>query len=268
MSVFYIDVSHLFWIVVILCGLSVGSFLNVIIFRFNPSEELSMANFIKWSFKSSHCMHCNNKILKRDNIPILSWILLNGKCRYCYYRISIIYPLTEFITMLVFSYFYMLYEYNMISLMAFFFYTSLACTLYCSSIIDYHHKIIPDVSVFYIFVSGAFFSFVADYDLFFFLKSLMAVVIMFCILTLSLLIVKIFLKTNMPIGGGDLKLFMSLAIWLGWENIGLLLLLSSFFGLIHFVFLNKKAYSVPISFGPSISMSAMVIIIFTKIGIN
>ena len=75
-------------------GLTWGSFLNVLIFRYNPNQKF---DFLKIIFGRSRCPYCKKKLLKRDLIPILSFLLLKGKCRFCQRRISFIYPSVEFI---------------------------------------------------------------------------------------------------------------------------------------------------------------------------
>ncbi|MCA1765623.1 MAG: prepilin peptidase, partial [Desulfobulbaceae bacterium] len=72
----------------ILLGAIVGSFLNVVIFRL-PEKEASIV------FPSSHCPGCRTKLHWYDNIPIVSFILLRGRCRYCRMAISRQYPLVE-----------------------------------------------------------------------------------------------------------------------------------------------------------------------------
>ena len=72
---------------VLIIGLCIGSFLNVCIFRIPREESIS--------FPPSHCMTCGYKLKYRDNIPVISYILLKGKCRNCGEKISIQYPLIE-----------------------------------------------------------------------------------------------------------------------------------------------------------------------------
>ena len=76
----------------LLLGLSLGSFANVLIARI-PSGESIMGR--------SHCTNCHEKIATRDLIPVLSWIVLNRKCRNCNSKISAMYPIVEFITALL-----------------------------------------------------------------------------------------------------------------------------------------------------------------------
>ena len=71
----------------LIIGLCIGSFLNVCIFRIPREESIS--------FPPSHCMTCGYKLKYRDNIPVLSYIFLRGKCRNCGEKISIQYPLIE-----------------------------------------------------------------------------------------------------------------------------------------------------------------------------
>ncbi len=85
---------HYVWGFVIAIGLVVGSFLNVVGLRFLANESIV--------FPASKCPNCNTKLKWYDNIPVLAYILLLGKCRYCKKPISIQYPLVELITAIVF----------------------------------------------------------------------------------------------------------------------------------------------------------------------
>ncbi|MFC1539739.1 prepilin peptidase, partial [Candidatus Latescibacterota bacterium] len=85
------DIEFIFSLLVILFfGLSLGSFLNVVIYRLPRNESIL--------FPPSHCPVCNKPIRYIDNIPVLSYILLGGKCRSCSAKISLKYPAIEFIT--------------------------------------------------------------------------------------------------------------------------------------------------------------------------
>ena len=90
-----IDTYHylLFWICVI--GLCLGSFFNVVILRTLSNESIV--------FPPSKCPKCGNKLLFWHNIPVLSYILLRGKCYFCKEKISIQYPIVELLTMLLFG---------------------------------------------------------------------------------------------------------------------------------------------------------------------
>lgn len=74
-------------IIIFIYGLLIGSFLNVCIYRIPRRESIS--------YPPSHCTNCSNKIKPYDLIPVISYIFLRGKCRYCKEKISIIYPIIE-----------------------------------------------------------------------------------------------------------------------------------------------------------------------------
>ena len=82
------------YVLLTLMGLAIGSFLNVVIHRVPRNESLVRPR--------SHCPNCDVEIGNRDNIPLLSWILLRGRCRHCRARISARYPLVELATALLF----------------------------------------------------------------------------------------------------------------------------------------------------------------------
>jgi leader peptidase (prepilin peptidase) / N-methyltransferase len=78
----------------IVLGASIGSFLNVVIYRLPAGLSLL--------FPPSRCPHCLKALSPRDNIPILGWFLIKGKCRYCHSPVSWRYPLVELITAFLF----------------------------------------------------------------------------------------------------------------------------------------------------------------------
>src|SRR3989344_4234135 len=80
-------------------GAIIGSFLNVIILRYNTG--LSQKNSIGFSGRS-HCFSCGKNIKWYDLVPVLSFLFLKGRCRHCKSKISIQYPLVEFITGILF----------------------------------------------------------------------------------------------------------------------------------------------------------------------
>ncbi len=75
-------------------GITIGSFLNVVIYRIPKDESIA--------FPSSHCQSCNTSLKWYHNVPILSWLFLGGKCAFCKEPISKQYPIVEFITGLIF----------------------------------------------------------------------------------------------------------------------------------------------------------------------
>src|SRR5687768_211137 len=93
---------HLIYIIfVFLLGACVGSFLNVVVWRLPRGESLSKP--------PSHCPKCGKTLKWYDNVPILGWIKLGGKCRFCRAPISVRYPIVEAVTALLFVFYYVMY---------------------------------------------------------------------------------------------------------------------------------------------------------------
>ncbi|MCD6173954.1 MAG: prepilin peptidase [Sulfurimonas sp.] len=115
-----------------LLGLLLGSFLNVVILRIPKDESIV--------FGGSHCTTCGNSLKPWHNIPLISWIILRGKCSFCKTHISVQYPIIEFLSALIF--FLLAIKYG-ISLPIFFVGISFL-TLLALSMIDFKYKMIPD----------------------------------------------------------------------------------------------------------------------------
>ncbi len=121
-----------FAIVLFIMGASIGSFFNVCIYRI-PNKE-SVVN------PPSHCYRCNNRLKPLDLVPILSWTLLRGKCKYCGQKISPRYALVELLTGILFVLVYNVYGLKIITL----YYLLLVSLLVIITFIDLDHYIIPD----------------------------------------------------------------------------------------------------------------------------
>jgi len=119
-------------IVSILFGAIVGSFLNVCIHRLPKSESIVKPG--------SHCPKCKTQIRFYDNIPMISYFLLRGRCRYCKGSISIQYPLVEGITALCSLFLFIKFGPSLNYL----FYFSFISALIVITVIDLFHQIIPD----------------------------------------------------------------------------------------------------------------------------
>ncbi len=133
-----------------LFGLVVGSFLNVCIYRLPREESLV--------YPPSHCPKCYQPIRPEDNIPVLSWLLLRGRCRSCGLRISLVYPAVELFTALLFLVYYLRFAQlylvalseppstgGLIYYAAFFFVNAgFISALFVATVIDFRYLIIPD----------------------------------------------------------------------------------------------------------------------------
>jgi leader peptidase (prepilin peptidase)/N-methyltransferase len=120
------------WLLVLLVGLCVGSFLNVAILRIPEDKSIL--------FPASHCPSCQHPLSWYHNIPLLSWIFLRGKCAFCHTSISYQYPLIELVTALV----YLSVFLHVNHLLYAFVLGTLFALLLALSVIDLRYKAVPD----------------------------------------------------------------------------------------------------------------------------
>jgi leader peptidase (prepilin peptidase)/N-methyltransferase len=238
-------------IFVFIFGLAVGSFLNVCIYRLPLKKTII--------FPASHCPKCGNKIRAYDNIPILSYIVLGGKCRFCKERISLIYPAVELLSGLIFLSLYLWYGLSWDFASRLFLFTSLIVIFF----IDLKHQLIPDLITLPGIVAGVVFSLLSKSPSF--LDSLIGLFSgggLFYLVALAG--DKIFKKESM--GGGDIKLAAMLGTFLGWQKILLVFFLASFLGaLVGIIFLAlipKLREKRLIPFGPFLAISTVICIFF------
>ncbi len=233
-------------IVSIIFGAIVGSFLNVCICRLPRGESIITPG--------SHCPHCQTPIRFYDNIPLVSYLLLGGKCRYCKGNISFQYPLVEGITAL--SSFFLFIRFGLS--WSYLFYFIFVASLIVITGIDLFHQIIPDV----ISLPGIGFGLLASLIIphLTFLNSLMGILLgggsLFLVATLYQWLFK-----REGMGGGDVKLLAMIGAFLGWKAVILTILLSSLIGSISGVIimvLKGKDFKYAIPFGPFLSLGAVI----------
>jgi len=150
----------LIFIFIFLLGTIIGSFLNVVIYRFNTGRTIVSGRSI--------CMSCSNNLRWYELIPVFSFLIQNGKCRRCASRISHQYPLVEFGTGLIFA----LVAFKFLTLLDISYWTYIAVVilfvfvfslLMVISVYDLRHKIIPDQLVF-VLILVSFFSIFINYS--------------------------------------------------------------------------------------------------------
>ena len=125
------------WVIIFLLGAAIGSFLNVCIYRI-PRADVSIH-----SPRRSFCPECGNPINVYDNIPVLSYLLLRGKCRQCRAKISVLYPLVELATAGLFLVMYYHFGLTLEFLLA----LAFIAVLLPIAVIDAQHYIIPNVII-------------------------------------------------------------------------------------------------------------------------
>jgi leader peptidase (prepilin peptidase)/N-methyltransferase len=243
-------------IISIIFGAMVGSFLNVCIFRL-PNEES-----IIWP--GSHCPHCKNAIKFYDNIPLVSYFLLRGRCRYCKGSISLQYPLVEGITAL--SSLFLIIKFG--PSLSYLVYFAFVSALIVITVIDLYHQIIPDVISLPGIGMGLLVSLIIPQITF--SNSLTGVLLgggsLFSVATLYQWLFK-----REGMGGGDVKLLAMIGAFLGWKAVILTILLSSLIGSvtgITIMVLKGKNFKYAIPFGPFLSLGAVISLFYGENIIN
>ncbi len=233
---------------VFLFGLIIGSFLNVCIYRIPLGKSIV--------FPPSSCPVCKRRIKWYDNIPLISYILLGGRCRYCKSRISPIYPLVEFLTAIITVGVYVKFGFSID--MAF--YLLFAYMLIVGSFIDFRYYIIPDRISLGLMVVGLIFGYLSHRFLF----SLYGLIFGFALLYFVAILGKLLFKKE-AMGGGDIKLLGGIGAFLGIKGVLFVLFFSSLFGSIVGIALivaKKSEMGGRIPFGPYLSLAALVYLFF------
>ncbi len=244
-------------IFVAFAGAIVGSFLNVLICRLPKNE-----NFVSGR---SHCPQCGALIHWYDNLPVLSYMILRGKCRHCHKHISLQYPLVEIGTAILFLLAFRLYGWQVQSAIVCVFF----CLLLVVTVIDFRHYIIPDKITIPGMILGVATSFVSPT-----LRPLDSVIGLVAggasLFLLALLGDFLFKKESL--GGGDVKLAAMLGAFLGWRSILVIFFAAAVLGLvyalIYMVFSRQMRQTRMIPFGPFLSLAAIIALFFGNYLIN
>jgi leader peptidase (prepilin peptidase)/N-methyltransferase len=194
-------------------GAVVGSFLNVCIHR------LPLRLSVAWP--ASHCPHCRALIKPYDNLPVLSYVLLLGRCRQCRQPISIKYPIVEVVTAAAFLGSFILFEPPLLAPRLLF-----ACAMIVLAVIDIEHRILPDVITLPGILIGFLFSLFMPPG---WLDSLIGILVGGGSLWLmGELYFRV--RGEEGMGFGDVKMLAMIGAFLGWKLMLLTLLLASFLG--------------------------------------
>ena len=237
-------------ILLFILGLIVGSFSNVCIYRIPRNESII--------YPASHCPKCSTTILAKDNIPLLSYILLKGRCRNCGSRISIQYPVVEFLTGLVYVIIYQIYGLSVQSLI----YIILSSALIIIAFIDLNELVIPEVITLPGMVIGFILSFFVPYLSF--IDSALGVVIGGGIILVIGLVGSVIFKKE-AMGGGDVKLAAMIGAFLGWKYAIISLFLGFFLGALTGIFLvlsRVKSREDVIPFGSFIVLGSLITLLW------
>ncbi len=255
------------FILIFLFGAIIGSFLNVVIYRFNTGKSIVKGHSI--------CMSCNKNLRWYELIPILSFLIQSGKCRRCSSRISFQYPLVEFLTGILFVllafHFLPLLSFSFSTFTFFFiFYAFIFSLLIVISFYDIRHKVIPEKLIF-LFILFSFISIFISYS-----NNGLALIFPSSLAFLSGLIYALpfailwLVSKGKWMGLGDTKLILGIGWILGITNSLVALVLAFWIGAIIglaliFIYKNKEKHiglKTEIPFAPFLIIATLITFLF------
>ena len=254
-------------------GLVVGSFLNVVIYRLpvmmesqwrrdccellevEPTPPASKFNL---AVPNSHCPHCNAPIKVWQNLPVLSYLFLGGKCHSCKAGISIRYPVIELVTGIMTLALVIDFQASPALLGA----MLLTWALLALTMIDIDHQLLPDDITLPLLWLGIVFNLNGTFvDL---QASILGAIIGYLSLWSVYWLFKL-LTGKEGMGYGDFKLLAALGAWLGWQSIPLIILLSSVVGAfvgIALMVIKRRGKDIPIPFGPYLALAGWITLLW------
>jgi leader peptidase (prepilin peptidase) / N-methyltransferase len=240
--------------IVFIFGLVFGSFANVVIYRLPKGKSIVRPG--------SQCPSCGKDILWYDNIPLISYILLRGRCRFCKKHISARYFLIELVTGILFLLIYLKFGMGV----SFFIYTLFAFSLLIMGFIDIDTYLISDVIVLPGIVLGLAFSITfpqMHYELSrggSILYSLTGGLLGAGLLILLGMVGKLLFRKE-AMGGGDVKLLAMIGVFLGWKSVFMTIFFASLLGTVislTLIALKKKTMEDYVPFGPYLGLGAVI----------
>lgn len=234
---------------IFLLGTILGSFLNVCVYRLPRSES------IVWP--RSYCIHCKSAIPMWNNIPVVSYLLLNGRCRFCRTKIPYIYPLIEILTGVLLVLVWLHYGFSQ----SFIHYSILILFLLPISFIDLHHMLILNVLTFPGIAVGLLLSVLTEEMSV--LQAISGLILGGSFLWLVGALGKLLFKQE-SMGGGDIKLGAMIGVFMG-PQVLVALFLAFFLALPVVAFglgSGRLRAGSALPFGPFISLGTVLIVCF------
>ena len=231
------------YIMIFLIGISIGSFLNVCIYRIPKKEDIV--------FERSHCMSCGNVLKWYELIPLFSFLVQGGKCRNCKTKLSVQYPLIELLNGLIYVWIFMAKGFQPESIL----FCICASVLIVISVIDWRTYEIPfgcNIIIGILGIVRVFLNLAHWYDY---------VIGFFAVSGLFLIIY--WITKGRGIGGGDIKLMAAAGLLLGWQNILLSLMIGSIAGsVIHLALMKIQGKDRVLAFGPYLAFGIFISMLY------
>ena len=250
--------AKMFFLTIFIFGLAMGSFLNVCIYR-TPRAGMSIH-----TPRRSFCTACREPIKAVDNIPLVSYLLLRGKCRHCHAKISAMYPAVELTTALLYLSLFWHFGVTLDFVHALIFVTLLIPI----AMIDAQHYIIPNGIIGTGMILGVLIVSLIAYqrgDVGYLLTRLIGAVAGGTVLWLVAVIGGAILRKT-AMGGGDVKLMALNGLFLGaWPELAMVLALSAIGGAVIgslLVLAGRKSRQSPIPYGPFLAAAAVIVLLW------
>ncbi len=239
------DLSVVFYILLFIYGIVIGSFVNVLIYRLPKHED-----FVRIR---SHCMNCGYQLRWFDLIPIVSWVIYGGKCRKCGQKISAQYPLIEALNGILYVLVGLVYGISIDTVLL----CLASSILVAISVIDFRTMIIPPGLNIAIGVLGII-------RMIFDLKNFTTYLVGFAAVSGFLLILYMISKGRW-IGGGDIKLMAATGLLIGWKLNILAFFLGCIYGsVIHIIRMKISGKGHVLALGPYLAAGVMTAVLVGK----
>ena len=224
-------------IIVFIFGTMIGSFLNVVIYRIPKGESIV--------FPSSKCQSCQTPLKWWHNIPIISWLFLRGKCYFCQEKISVQYPIVEFLTGIIFLMLYL--KLGVVWYMPFI--AASFAALFALVMIDFKYMAVPDNVNF----AALFFALIQPNFLHAALYAAIAAGGLYLIGLLSSLIAR-----RQAMGGADVIVAGTMGALLGFPNFFVAIFLSAILAMIPALIYREKG----VPFVPFLAMATFIVYLY------
>jgi prepilin signal peptidase PulO-like enzyme (type II secretory pathway) len=251
---------------VFVLGLIVGSFINCVVYRLHTKKS-----FVRGR---SFCPHCKKQILWYDNIPVLSYLLLKAKCRFCKKSISIYYPIVELTTAILFLIVFIATPVSLTNLAVFlilllrnwaFTFILIVIFLYDLKFYLILDKITLPAILIALLINLALF--LTKHDVEYSLLNILGNYLLAALVCGGFFMIQFIISKGKWIGGGDIRLGFLMGLMLGWPNILIALaiayMLGSLVGIL-LILLGKKTIKSQIALGTFLSLGTFIALIWGK----
>lgn len=271
---FLTENQSIFLVLIALLALLMGSFLNVLIYRLprmiqnawnqecrhylGLKSQPSDMDKLNLYLPLSHCTECKKGLKPWHNIPIISYLILRGKCAYCHSKISIRYPLVELLCCITSVYVAWRFGVSWQTVAALFF----TWILIALTFIDLDFHLLPDhltLLLLWLGLLASIYSLFTDCH-----DAIIGAIAGYLVFAFTQWIFKL-ITGKIGMGQGDYKFLAALGAYLGWQQLPIIVLLASLigviFGLTHMA-IKKRYKSVPLPFGPYLAVAGWISLIW------